>query len=349
MKKRWIAGIAGLLCMVMILGGCGGGSGSGGDSGQGSAKKAKPVDLKMNVTTSESSVWMVAAKEFKRLVEEGTDGRYTVSIFPNEQLSAGDMPKGVEQLFNGTTDLDIHSLMLFANVEPKVIVCSMPWLFPDGYKSVDDILFNGPGKDALMKLIRAKGVEPLALGENGFRQITNNVRPIKEPKDLDRLKIRVPAISMYIDLFKLLGADPTSMSWSEVFTALQQGTIDGQENPYDTIRSGQIQEVQKYMTIWNYSYDPIVLSVSNKVWNGLSDADKAVFKDAAEKACAKEVQESRKMDSQIIDEFKKGGMEVTELTPDQTADFKKKADPIYKMYKDQIGEDLLKEFGYNFQ
>lgn len=345
MKKRLIAGIAGLICLIMILGGCG--NSGGGDTAKGTAKK--PVDLKMSVTTSESSVWMVAAKEFKRLVEEGTDGRYTVSIFPNEQLSAGDMPKGVEQLFNGTTDADIHSVMLMANVEPKVIVCSMPWLFPNGYQSVDDILFNGPGKDALLDLIRAKGAEPLALGENGFRQITNNVRPIKDPKDLERLKIRVPAISMYIDLFKMLGADPTSMSWSEVFTALQQGTIDGQENPYDTIRSGQVQEVQKYMTIWNYSYDPIVLSVSGKIWNSLSDADKAIFKDAAEKGCAKEVQESRKMDSQIVDEFKKGGMEVTELTPEQTAAFKKKADPIYKMYKDQIGEDLLSKFGYTFQ
>lgn len=342
MKKRFLAGI---ICAAMLLSGCGGGG--GGDTASGE-KAAKPIDLKMNVTTSESSVWMVAANEFKRLVEEGTEGRYTVSIFPNEQLSAGDMPKGVEMLFTGTTDLDIHSVMIMTSFEPKLTVCSMPWLFPNGYDSVDEILFNGEGKDKLMDLIRAKGAEPLALGENGFRQITNNTRAIQEPKDLERLKIRTPAIAMYIDLYKMLGADPTSMSFSEVFTSLQQGTIDGQENPYDTIRSAKIQEVQKYMTVWNYSYDPIVLSSSSKVWNSLSDADKVIFKDAAEKACAKQVEESRKMDSQIVEEFKAAGMEITELTDEQIAAFKEKAAPIYDMYKDEVSEELFNAFGYTF-
>ena len=166
----------------------------------------------MNVTTSESSVWMVAANTFKEMVEEGTEGRYVVNIYPNEQLSSGDMVKGCEMLFTGVTDLDIHSAINMTGFEEKLTVVTMPWLFTNGYDSVDEVLFNGEGGEYLKDLIRAKGAEPLGLAENGFRQITNNVRPITSPDDLKGLKIRTPAITMYVDLFKLLGADPTSLS-----------------------------------------------------------------------------------------------------------------------------------------
>lgn len=307
-----------------------------------------PIELNMNVTTGETSVWQVAANTFKELVEERTDGRYKINIYPNEQLSSGDMTKGVEMLFTGVTDLDIHSVMNMTTVEEKLSVMTMPWLFPNGYESVDEYLLNGEGGEALKDLIRAKGVEPLALGENGFRQITNNKHPILTPDDMKGLKIRIPSNNMYISLFKMLGADPTSMAFSEVFTALQQGTIDGQENPYDTIRSGAIQEVQKYMTIWNYSYDAIALSASGKVWESLSDEDKQIFTEAAQEACAKEVEESRKMDTEIVEQFKEEGLEIAELTPEQIAVFQEAVSPIYDEYRDIIGDDLFAAFGYTF-
>lgn len=344
MKKAMSLVLAALMTGSLLTG-CGNSSAS--SSGSTAATSDKPVELNMNVTTSESSVWQVAANEFKEKVEAGTNGRYIINIYPNEQLSSGDMVKGVEMLFTGVTDVDIHSLINMTGFEEKLTVCCMPWLFTNGYDSVDDVLFNGDGGAYLMDLIRAKGAEPLAFGENGFRQITNNKHAITSPADLKGLKIRTPAITMYVDMFKLLGADPTSMSFSEVYTALQQGTIDGQENPYDTIRSGKINEIQKYMSIWNYSYDPIVLSVSQKTWKSLSDADKQIFKTAAQEACADEVTQSRAMDSQIIQQFKDGGMEVTELSADQIAAFQKAVAPIYEQYKSVVGEDALKAFGYN--
>lgn len=347
--KKFLSLVLAVLMTTSLLAGCGsGGNGSASSSASGSSS-AKAVQLNMNVTTSESSVWMVAATEFKQKVEDQTDGRYIINIYPNEQLSSGDMVKGVEMLFSGVTDVDLHSLINMTGFEQKLTVCCMPWLFPNGYDSVDQILFNGDGEDYLFGLIRAKGAEPLALGENGFRQITNNVRPIQTPADLKNLKIRVPAIQMYTDLYKLLGADPTAMSFSEVFTALQQGTIDGEENPYDTIRSGKINEVQKYMSVWNYSYDPIVLSVSSKVWESLSDADKQIFKTAATEACTDEVTQSRQKDSEIVDEFKKEGMQITDLSSDQISAFQKAVAPIYDSYKDVVGEDALQAFGYTAQ
>lgn len=340
--KKFLSLAMACLMVAGMLSGCGDSSSS--DSGSGD----KPIELNMNVTTGESSVWQVAANTFKELVEEGTDGRYQINIFPNEQLSSGDMTKGVEMLFTGVTDLDIHSVMNMTGFEEKLSVMTMPWLFTNGYDSVDEYLLNGEGGEVIKELIRGKGAECLALGENGFRQITNNVRPIETPEDLEGLKIRIPSNNMYISLFQMLGADPTSMSFSEVFTALQQNTIDGQENPYDTIRSGKIQEVQKYMTIWNYSYDAIALCASGKLWESLSDEDKVIFQEAAEAACAKEVEESRKMDSEIIQEFKDSGMEITELTADQIAAFQEVVAPIYDEYRETIGDDVFEAFGYTF-
>jgi TRAP-type C4-dicarboxylate transport system substrate-binding protein len=196
--------------------------------------------------------------------------------------------------------------------------------------------------------VEGKGAHILGMGENGFRQITNSVRPIASLADMQRLKIRTPPITMYVDLFKLFGADPTVMSYSEVFTALQQGTIDGQENPLDTIRSGKLQEVQKYISIWNYSYDPIVLSVSGKTWAKLDDADKKIFEEAGAVAMKAQVDASRAKDAEILKSFEEY-MQITHLTPEQVAEFQKAATPIYEQYKDRIGADLFAAFGYTFK
>lgn len=347
MKKRFLAGA---LCAVMAISmaGCGGGSSQPAASGDGGDAPVKAIDLKMAITPSETSVWMVAAREFKAAVEEQTEGRYTVSLYPNEQLAAGDQTKGVEMLFNGTTDVDLHSSMIVSNVVPELSVVSMPWLFPNGYDSVDEYIMNegATGGQFIKDAVEAKGAHVIGIGENGFRQITNNARPITCAADMSMLKVRVPAISILIDVFKALGADPTQMPFGEVFTALQQGAIDGQENPYDTIRSAKIQEVQKYMTIWNYCYDPILLSVSGKTWNSLSDEDKAIFEAAGAAACAQQVQESRAMDAAIIEEFKSVGVEVNELSPEAIEEMKAIVAPVYDKVIAEYGAEAFAAFGY---
>jgi tripartite ATP-independent transporter DctP family solute receptor len=344
MKKKMLVSAACMALAAATVAGCGGKSGSG------SGGSSKPVTLKMNVTTSENSVWHVAAKEFKKEVEEKTKGKYKINIYGNEQLSSGDQAKGVEMVFNGATDCDLHSTMIISNVVPKLGVVSMPWLFPNGYKSVDEYIFKegSTGFKLIQKEMEAKGVHALAAGENGFRQITNNVRPITKPEDLKGMKIRIPAISVLMDVFRALDTDPTQMPWSECFTALQQGAIDGQENPYDTIRSAKVNEVQKYMTIWNYSYDPIILSVSDKTWKMLSDDEKKIFTEAAKNACKKQVAESRKLDASIIQQFKDGGMQVNELSPEAINQMKEAMKPVYAKYKDKFGAETFEAFGYKF-
>ena len=310
---------------------------------------AETKDLKLSLTPGETSVWMVAVNSFKDEVEEKTEGRYTISVYPSEQLAGGDLVKGVEMLLTGATDIGLNSVMNTSSFDDRLAVLSMPWLLANGYDDVDAYVLNGEGGQAIKDIFTELGAVPLALGDNGFRQITNNVRPIITPDDLKGLKIRTPANNMYIKLYQLFGADPTSMNFSEVYTALQNGTIDGQENPLDTIRSAQIQEVSKYLTAWNYSYDAFVISLSKDLYDSLSEEDREIFQTAADNAVKAEIEQAKENSVTIKEEFIEQGLEFTELDDAQIQAFKDAAAPIYDEYKDIVGEDLFAKFGYTFE
>ena len=337
-KKRWLAGILGVVMAIATMAGCSGTSNNDDGNGGNQNNSASPVNLKLSYTTSDTSVWRVVADEFARLVEEETDGRYTISIYANEQLGGGNMEKATEMILDGTVDVDLRSITNYTNYEPKLYVVTMPWIFKNGNDSVDEYIFNGEGGDLIKELVEAKGVKVLGLAENGFRQLTNNKQEVTSPEDLAFMKVRVPAISTWMDTFKTLGADPTAMSFSEVFTALQQGTIDGQENPTDPILSGKVYEVQKYLTRWNYAYDCLIFSMSEKAWGNLSEEDKAIFQDAATKACKAEVEASRAADAGNYEVFEKAGVQITDLTEEQIAVFQDAVKPVYNSYKDQVTE-----------
>jgi TRAP-type C4-dicarboxylate transport system substrate-binding protein len=149
---------------------------------------------------------------------------------------------------------------------------------------------------------------------------------------------------MYTDLWTELGADPTTMTFSEVFTALQQGTIDGQENPIDVISSAKLNEVQDHMTMWNYSYDPLILGMNKKKFDALSDGDKKIIQTAAENANKFQIEQARKLEQEQIKGLEEAGMKVYYPTEEELAKFKEVSQPIYDKYKDVWGEDLLNAF-----
>jgi len=309
-----------------------------------SAQKAK--NLNMAITASETSSWYVGAVRFKEIIEEKTEGRYTISIFPNEQLAGGDQQRGVEMIYTGESDVDLHSTMIHSNIEPKLAAISMPFM----YKSLDEVdeklINNETAMAAVAKLVEDKGIVLLGIGENGFRQLTNSKHTIKVPADLDKMKIRVPNIQLNLDIFRALGADPTAMAWGEVYTSLQQKTIDGQENPLDTIRSNNVQEVQKFMSLWNYSYDPLLLTVSGQLWESLSDADKAIFKEAGAAAMEEQRNVTRERNVALEKEFADGGMEVYSNTDEEKDAFKAELTDLIKTYEEKLGKDLLTALGY---
>jgi tripartite ATP-independent transporter DctP family solute receptor len=309
-----------------------------------SAQKAQ--NLNMAITASETSSWYAGAQIFKEMIEEKTEGRYTVSLFPNEQLAGGDQQRGVEMIYTGESQVDLHSTMIHSNIEPRLAAISMPFM----YKSLEEVdaklINNETAMAAVAKLVEDKGIVLLGIGENGFRQITNSKHTIKMPEDLLRMKIRVPNITLNLDIFRALGADPTAMAFGEVYTALQQGTIDGQENPLDTIRSNNIQEVQKFISLWNYSYDPILLSVSKQLWDSLSDADKAIFEEAGKAAMDQQRTITRERNVALEKEFADAGMEVYYNTDEEKAAFKAKLTDLIKTYEEKLGKELLTALGY---
>ena len=322
-------------------------AGSQGGSG------GKAIDLKLNITTNDASAWTEGARRFKALIEERSGGRYTVSIYPNEQLAAGDQTGTLAMFYqdSGIIDIDVHSAMIHSGQIPELGICFMPWIFTEGNASVDRYLFadNAPGGKFIMDAIAKKGPVPLALGENGFRQFTNSKLALRTPEDFRNLKMRVPSVPVLSDLYRMLGTDPITMSMAEVFTALQNSTIDGQENPLDVINSYKLNEVQKFLTIGNYCYDPIVLAVSNKRWNSFSAADQQMFKQAAVEAMKYQVQYNRNAEKEVVTKMRAAGMQVNELSAAEIAAFQRTLAPLYSQYIARFGADAFAAFGYRAQ
>lgn len=331
-----------ILVAVMILSigltGCSSDN-KAGDQGQASGDK---VTLKFSTTTADTSTWTLGAKKFAEIVGEKTNGRIEVKVYPNDQLSGGNQSKGIEMLMSGSTDLTFHSNIIYSVMDERFGVVSLPFLINDT-ETADKIL-DGAGGEALNKILLEKNIVGLGFGENGFRQITNSKKPIEKPEDMSGLKIRIPGIKMYVSLYKALGADPITMNFGEVFTALQQGTIDGQENPTDVISSSKINEVQEYMSVWDYSYDAIILGMNKDKFESFSAEDQQIIKDAAKEAIAYQRQLNREKAAKQTQEFIDGGMKVNTLTDEQKAAFKDAVQSVYTEYEPIMGKDLIDAF-----
>lgn len=322
---------------MLVLGAC------GSDETESNANSEdEEYDLKMSITVSESSTWYEAAEKLKEDLAEESDGRINLTLYANEQLSGGDSGKAVESLAKGSIDLTFNSTIIYSILDDRFGVASAPFLF----NSTDDVdpVFAGEGGEMLKDILAEKGVQALGYGENGFRQLTNSKLEVKSPEDLKGLKIRIPGITMYTDLFRELGTDPQTMTFSEVFTALQQGTIDGQENPIDVISSSKLVEVQDYLTMWNYSYDPLVLGMNKELYESMSDADKELFDRLGKEAAEYQVEIAREKEATQLAELEADGMQVYTPTEDEISQFQEAVEPIYEKYTDIWGADLLQAF-----
>lgn len=332
-KKFKLAAIG--VSVALLLGACSGGNPSADAEG-------KEYNLKMSLTVADSSTWFEAAEEFRDKIKEESNGRINIELYPNEQLTGGDQAKGVEALAKGSTDLSFHSTIIYSALDQKFSMPSAPFLFKN-YEEVDAVM-KAEGGEALAKIVESKGIKALGFGESGFRQLTNNGQLIKSPEDLKGLKIRIPGMTMYTDLFRELNADPLTMNFAEVFTSLQQGTIDAQENPVDIIYSSKLNEVQDYMTLWNYSYDPLVLGINKKLYDSMSDEDKELFDRLGKEAAERQVELSRQKTEEQIQLLKDSGMEVYEPTDAELNAFNEAVQGVYVKYAEVWGKELTDAF-----
>ncbi len=220
---------------------------------------------------------MSARTVFCDEIEKGTQGRYKCQQFPNSAL--GGEREQIEAVQLGTQDLVNTSTGPVGNFVPEVKIVDIPFLFRD-YDHARKVMDGPIGQDILAKF-PSKGIIALAWTENGFRHMTNSKRDIVKPADAAGLKMRTMENKVHMDGYRTFGILPTPMAFPELFGALQQGTVDGQENPIPVILSSKFAQVQKHLSLTGHVYSPALLLMSPKVWNKLSDADKKVFIEAA--------------------------------------------------------------------
>ncbi|MFC6486582.1 DctP family TRAP transporter solute-binding subunit [Nitratireductor sp. GCM10026969] len=303
---------------------------------------AQAETFRLSHNTGDTTTWQRGAEKFGELLSEATDDAFSVRVFPNAQLSGGDQMKQAEMVGRGAIDFVVTSAINVTPLVPEMAVFSLPYLY-SSYEDVDATTDGAPG-ERMAEIMAEHDVIVLAWGENGFREVTNNVRPIKTPEDLQGLKMRV-AGPMYIDVMNALGANPQQMQWSETFTALQQGVVDGQENPIGAVIIPQrVYEVQKYLTAWHYSYDPLFLGVSRKLWESWDEETQAKVKEAAVEAMAYQKEITRGDTAKGIDFLREQGMEVYEPTPEEIRAFREATQPAFDTWAAKVGEDIVQSF-----
>ncbi len=235
----------------------------------------------MSIVVGPTGPWGEGAARFAEAVKKATDGRINIKPYYSGQLFAGKQTNEFLLMKQGVIDFALGSTINWSTTIKELNLFSLPFFFPN-YKALDAVEHGETGK-RLQKIIEDKGVVVLGWGENGYRDLTNSKRPIKRPEDLEGLKIRVVGSPIFIDTFKAMGANPVSMNWGEALSSFQQGTVDGQENPVvSVIIPNKLWQVHKYMTVWGYAIDPLILGMSKEVWDGLPMKDKEAIKKAAE-------------------------------------------------------------------
>ncbi|HTN64699.1 MAG TPA: TRAP transporter substrate-binding protein [Burkholderiaceae bacterium] len=290
--------------------------------------------LKMAYALSTSSHYGAGGEAFSKSIEAAAGGNFKIQQFPNSAL--GGEREVIEGLQLGTIDLAIVSTGATLNFVPKTGVFDIPFLFRDlGHARK---VLDGEIGQKLLAEFPKRGLVALAWGEQGFRQLTNNVRPVAKPEDAKGLKVRTTENPIHIAAFRQLGVLATPMAWPEVATALQQGTIDGQENPLSVIVSAKLPQMQKYLSLTAHVYGPALILMSPNVYDSLSAADKAKFKSAGQQAAAAMRDYVDTVEKSGIEEVKKQGMQVNAV---DHAAFVKAVEPVYPQYYKQFGKDLV--------
>ncbi|MDR1828777.1 MAG: DctP family TRAP transporter solute-binding subunit [Methylobacteriaceae bacterium] len=301
------------------------------------------VTLRFSLNGTDVSVEARVINKFTELVKEASGGKIKIQSFPNAQLAGGNLAKSVEIATMGTVDLACWSQSVVASLDNGLFAVLLPWVFSD-YAQAEEV-YNSTAGDYITKALGKHGLTYITFAHNGIKAMTNSKRLIKKPDDLKNMKIRVSGGALNMDFYSAFGADPIAMSWSEVYTALQQGTVDGHDNSLVTIKSANIQEVQKYMTISKHMYDAFLFAASTDRFAKLNKDSQELIKAKLSEAAAIVRKEFVEEESGVRKEFEAQGVEFYEFTPEDTATFKAVAQPVIDKYKVQYGEEACKAFG----
>ena len=281
---------------------------------------------------------VLGMEKFAELVDSKSGGKLKVSVFPGGAL--GSDQANLSSLQGGTLEMASMNSGIFASIVKDFAIYDFPFLF--GNPKEADAVVDGAFGQGLHKKLEEKGLVGLGYYELGFRQITNSKRPIAKVEDVAGLKLRVIPNPINVDWVKALGANPTPLPFPEVYAALEQKAIDGQENPVATINGAKLYEVQKHLALTNHQYNPQSVVVSKKFWDSLSADEKKLLQDAANESARYQREQSRAAAAGILDNLKKNGMQVTELPASEVAKLREKMKPVIAKHSASVGEATVK-------
>jgi TRAP-type transport system periplasmic protein len=279
------------------------------------------------------------AQKFADLVAQKSSNKLQVKLFPGGTLG-GDL-QTVSALQGGTIEMTVLNAGILSSQVKAFEVFDFPFLF--GTPQEADAVVDGPFGKGLFDKLGEKNLIGLGYWELGFRNLTNSKRPITKMEDIAGLKIRVIQSPIYIDMFNALGAAATPMPFPELYTALEQKAVDGQENPFTLIRTSKFYEVQKHLAVTRHVYNPQAVLIGKKLWDQMSAAEKKIIQDSAQEATQYQRELSRKQSDEALADLKKAGMQVTELSPAELQRIREKVKPVIEKHTAAVGADVVKQ------
>ena len=293
-------------------------------------------------STTETSTWADGGRKFGELMEKATGGKVKVNVYATDQLTNGNQSEGIQALMNGDpVQISMHSNLIYSAFDPRFNVVSLPFIY-DSYDDAD-AKFDGEAGDKLKEILSSYGLHCMGIAENGFRELTNSKHEVKTLDDMKNLKIRVAGSNLLMECYKRWGADATNMNWSETYTALQQNTVEGQENPLPAIDAASVQEVQKYCSLWNANYDCLFFGINQGVYDALTPEQQEVVDEVGQKAVQYEREINRAGDDEILSRWQnENGVEVLKNEELDEESFKKAVDGIDEWFVEE-----LKKAGYD--
>jgi TRAP-type transport system periplasmic protein len=304
-----------------------------------SAQDIQPRLIRFGYGLNEQSNQGRAAKFFAEAVEKSSGGKMKVravgaaALGPDVQMQ--------QALVGGAQEMMVGSTATLVGIAKEMALWDTPFLFSSAQEA--DAILDGPIGQKVMASLQEKGLVGLAYWENGFRNLTNSKRPVQKLEDLDGIKLRVMQNNVYLDSFKTLGANAVPMPFSELFSALETKTVDGQENPFNTILSSKFYEVQKYLSVTNHVYSPWIVLVSKKWWDGLNKEEQRVLLEAAKASRDFERKDTREEAARAVADLKGKGMQINELSPAEVARMRDKLTRINASIAANVGMELWSE------
>ncbi|MEO6016049.1 MAG: TRAP transporter substrate-binding protein [Polaromonas sp.] len=300
------------------------------------AQDIKPRLIRFGYGLNEQSNQGRASKVFADAVEKASGGKMKIRVIGASAL--GSDVQMQQALMGGAQEMMVGSTATLVGITKEMALWDTPFLIANAKEA--DILLDGPIGEKIKSKLEEKGLVGLVYWENGFRNLTNSKRPVTKMEDLNGVKLRVMQNNIYLDSFKMLGANAVPMAFSELFSALETNTVDGQENPYNTILSSKFYEVQKYLTVTNHVYSPWIMMISKKYWDQLSKDEQKVLMDAAKVSRDFERKDTREEAAKAVADLRAKGMQINDLGVGEASRMRNKLTKVYAQIGASVGMDL---------